>query len=73
MAEALAFKRKEGHIPKFTKPRSAVISPYPNKVNRTPSHIPPSSLQFDGARVNMAIHRTPKKEIPEHLLKPEID
>jgi|688.fasta_scaffold661149_1 hypothetical protein len=60
------------YIPKYTKPYMAVINPASPKKKPQPKKLEPE-FEVEGSPSRIAIKRSNKKEIPEHLLKPPME
>jgi hypothetical protein len=62
-------------LPKYSKPVLSVIHPPPLYAPPGKGHRAPKTMLFDGEPVKLKERRTKqdKKEIPEHLIRPEID
>lgn len=51
----------------------AVIHPSPSKLHKEPRHVPPKTLKFDGETISIKPKRFEPKQIPDHLIRPQID
>ena len=51
----------------------AVIHPSPSKLIKEPRHVPPKTLLFDGESILIKPKRFDPKQIPDHLIRPQID
>ena len=60
-------------LPKYSKPILSVIHPAPLYQPPAKGHKPPKTMLFDGEPVKLKHKHAHKKEIPEHLIRPEID
>jgi hypothetical protein len=60
------------NIPRYSHSPLAVIHPAAEREIR-PIWKPPKKLNFDGTTVPVQVNRFNPKNIPEHLVRPEID
>ena len=60
-------------MPRFSHKPLSVIHPSPTKASRKELHTAPNTLAFDGTPASLNKRKDRFKDIPEHLVKPQID